>query len=148
MELVTGMTRHSDGSGFVGMLELAMAATLPEQDPAVVVQLLQEVANFHLAILPDGVLGEAGQAAVGGLAEEEAGGTVLGVGLELVGDVRGRRAGDVVAVQLDGAGAVGATELCVVVDEGFGDGLELPEGLVSTADLEATSFDLALVDFF
>ena len=62
------------------------------------------------------MLGEAGQAAVGGLAEVEAGGAVLGVGLELVGDVRRGRVGDVMAVQLDGAGAVGAAELGVVVD--------------------------------
>jgi len=96
----------------------------------------------------DGVFGETGQAAVGGFAEVEAGGAELGVGLELVGDVRRRSAGDVMAVQLDGSGAVRATELGVVVDEGLGDGFELPEGLVSTASLEATSFDLALVDFF
>jgi len=94
------------------------------------------------------MLGEAWLATVGGLAEEEAGGAVLGVGLELVCDVRGRRAGDVMAVQLDGTGAVRAAELCVVVDEGFGYGLELPEGLISTASLEAAAFDLALVDFF
>jgi len=99
-------------------------------------------------LLSDGMLGEAGLAAVGGPAEVEAGGAELGVGLELVCDVRGRRSGDVVAVQLDGAGAVGAAELCVVVDEGFGDRLELPEGLVTTARLEAAAFDLALVDFF
>ena len=77
MELVTGMARHSNRSGLIGMLELAMAAALPGQCPAIVVQLLQEIANFHRAILADGVLGEAGQAAVGGLAEEDAGGAVL-----------------------------------------------------------------------
>jgi len=94
------------------------------------------------------MLGEAGLASVGGFAEVEAGGAVLGVGLELVGDVWRRRAGDVVAMQLDGAGAVGAAELGVVVDEGFGDGFELPERLIPTTDLEAAAFDLALVDFF
>jgi len=98
--------------------------------------------------LADRVLGEAGLAAVSGLAEEEAGRAVLGVCLELVGDVRGRRSGDVMAVQLDRAGAVGAAELGVVVDEGFGDGFELPERLIPTTDLEAAAFDLALVDFF
>jgi hypothetical protein len=67
------------------------------------------------------VLGEAGLAAVSGLAEEETGWAVLRVGLELVGDVRRRRVGDVMTVQLDGAGAVGAAELGVVVNEGFGD---------------------------
>jgi hypothetical protein len=148
MELIVGMARNCNRSGLIGMLELAMAAALPRQVPAVVVQLLQEVANFHFVILADGMLGEAGLAAVGGLAEEETGGAVLGVGFELVGDVRRRRAGDMMTVQLDRAGAVGATELSVVVDEGFGDGFELPEGLVSTADLEAAAFDLALVDFF
>ena len=94
------------------------------------------------------MLGEAGLAAVGGLAEVQTGRAVLGVGLELVGDVRRGRAGKVMAVQLDRAGAVGAAELGVVVDEGLGDGFELPEGLVATAGLEAAAFDLALVDFF
>ena len=60
----------------------------------------------------------------------------------------GRRTGDVMAVQLDRAGAIRAAELGVVVDEGFGDGFELPEGFVATACLEAAAFDLALVDFF
>jgi hypothetical protein len=52
------------------------------------------------------------------------------------------------AVDLDRAGAVGAAELGVVVDEGFGDGLEFPEGFVSAADFEAAALDLTLVDFF
>jgi hypothetical protein len=52
------------------------------------------------------------------------------------------------AVEFDGTGAVGAAELGVVVGEGFGDGLELPEGLVASTQLEAAAFDLALVDFF
>ena len=98
--------------------------------------------------LADRVLGHAGLAAVGGFAEVEAGGAVLGVGLELVGDVRRGRVDDVAAVELDRAGAVGATELGVGVRDGFGDGLELPEGFIAAAGLEAASFDLALVDFF
>jgi hypothetical protein len=32
------MTGHSDGSGLIGMLELAMAAALPGEDPAIVAQ--------------------------------------------------------------------------------------------------------------
>jgi hypothetical protein len=96
----------------------------------------------------DGVLGEAGLAAVGGFAEEDAGGAVFGVALELVGDVGRRRVGHVVAMDLDRAGAVGAAELGVGIDECLSDGLELPERLVATAGLEAAAFDLALVDFF
>jgi hypothetical protein len=100
------------------------------------------------ACLADGVLGEASVAAVGGFAEEEAGGAVLGVALEFVGDVRRRCVGHVVAVDLDCAGAVGAAELGIVVGESLRDGLEFPEGFVAAAELEATTLDLALVDFF
>ena len=130
------------------MLELAMAAGLAGEAPAVFVQPSQEVSYLHLAKLADGVLGHAGLAAVGGFAEVEAGGAVLGVGLELVGDVRRGRVDDVAAVELDRAGAVGAAEFCVGVDDGFGDGLELPEGFIATAYFEAAAFYLALVDFF
>jgi hypothetical protein len=101
-----------------------------------------------VARLADRVLGHARLAAVGGFAEEDAGGAVLGVALELVGDVGRRCAFDVMAVDLDGASAVGAAELGVGVDEGFGDGLELPEGFIATAYFEAAAFYLALVDFF
>jgi len=98
--------------------------------------------------LADGALGEAGAAAVGGFAEEGPGGAILGVGLELVGDVGRGRVDDVAAVEGDGAGAVGAAELGVVVDEGFGDGLEFPEGFVAATEFEAATLDLTLVDFF
>jgi len=148
MELVAGMAGYCYGPRLVGMFELAMTAALPRERPAIVVQQPQEVANFHDVRLAYGVLGEAWLATVGGLAEEEAGGAVLGVGFELVRDVRRRCAGDVMTMQLDGAGAVGAAKLGVVVNEGFGDGFKLPERLVSTACLEASTLDLALVDFF
>ena len=115
------------------MLELAMAAGLAGEAPAVFVQPSQEVSYLHLAKLADGVLGHAGLAAVGGFAEVEAGGAVLGVGLELVGDVRRGRVDDVAAVELDRAGAVGAAELGVEVNDRLGDRFELPEGLVASA---------------
>ena len=98
MELIAWMARYSNGSGVIGMLELAMTSALSREKPAIVVQHPQEVANFHLVPLADGVFGEAGLSAIGGLAEEEAGGTVLRVGLEFVGDVRWRRARDVMAM--------------------------------------------------
>jgi|ERR1035441_4110187 hypothetical protein len=98
--------------------------------------------------LADGVLGEAGLATVGSFAEEGAGGAILGVGLELVGDVGQRRVDDVAAMEPDGAGAVGAAELGVVVGESFDDRLELPERFVATAKFEAAALDLALVDLF
>ena len=88
-----------------------------------------------MAWLADGVFGHARQAAVGGLAEDKAGGAVLGVALELVRDVGWRRVRNMVAVEFDGAGAVGAAELGVGVDQGFGDRLELPEGFVAAAEL-------------
>jgi len=94
------------------------------------------------------VFGHAWLAAVGGFAEDEARRAVFGVALEFVSDVGRRGSGCVVAVELDRAGTVGAAKLGVGVDEGFGDGLEFPEGLVSAAEFEATAFDLALVDFF
>ena len=83
MELVAGMARNGDSPGFIGMLELAMAATLSREKPAIVMQQPQEVANFHALHLADGVFGEAGLASVDGLAKEDAGGTVLRVGLSL-----------------------------------------------------------------
>ena len=107
-----------------------------------------ELEPFAVELLADGVGGEAGLAAVGGFTEPEAGGAILGVCFELVGDVGRRRVGDVVAVDFDGASAVGAAELGVVVDEGFGDGFEFPEGFVAAAGFEAAAFDLTLVDFF
>jgi hypothetical protein len=98
--------------------------------------------------LADGVLGEAGLATVGSFAEEGAGGAILGVGLELVGDVGQRRVDDVAAMEPDGAGAVGAAELGVVVGESFDDRFELPERFVATAKFEAAALDLALIDLF
>src|ERR1035437_8370693 len=89
--------------------------------------------------LAHGVFGEAGLAAVGGFAEVEACRAILGIALELVGDVGRRRVGHVMAVDLDGAAAVGSAELGVVVVEGFGDGLELPEGFIAAADSEASA---------
>ena len=62
------------------------------------------------------MFGHAGRAAVGGFAEEDAGRAVLGITLQLVGDVGRRRVRHVVAMDLDGASAVGAAELGVVID--------------------------------
>jgi len=84
-------------------------------------------------------------AAVGGFAEAGAGLAVLGVGFELVLDV-GDGTGGVAAVELEGAVAVLAAELGVSVDEGIGEGLHLPEGFISAAGADATTFDFALVE--
>jgi hypothetical protein len=94
------------------------------------------------------VFGEPGQAAVCGFAEDEPGGAVLGIALELMRDVRRRRVGNMMAVEFHRAGAVGAAELGVIVDEGFGNGLELPERFIAAAELEAPALHLTLVDFF
>jgi hypothetical protein len=51
-------------------------------------------------------------------------------------------------VDFDRTGAIGAAELSVVVDKGFGDGLELPERFIAAAELKAATLDLTLVDFF
>jgi hypothetical protein len=99
-------------------------------------------------LLADGVFGETRKATVRGFAEDQAGGAVLGVALELMRDVGRRRIGDMVAVQFDRASAVGAAKLGVVVDESFGDRLEFPEGLIAAAELETPAFDLTLVDLF
>ncbi len=58
--------------------------------------------------------------------------TLLGVALE----------------ELDGSAAVHAAELGVVVFERDGDGLDLPEGLVTASGTNATAFHFTLVEFF
>jgi len=54
----------------------------------------------------------------------------------------------VAAMQFDRSRAVRAAKLCVRVDQGFGDGLQLPERFITTADLEPSAFDLTLINFF
>jgi hypothetical protein len=48
----------------------------------------------------------------------------------------------------DGATAVFAAELGVVIFEGDGDGLDLPEGLVAAGGADAKALHFALVEFF
>jgi hypothetical protein len=96
----------------------------------------------------DGRAGLAVFAAVGGFAEADAGGAVLGVGLELVLDVRDG-AGGVAAGDFERAVAVLAAELGVAVGERVGEGLDLPEGLIAVAaGAYAAAFDFALVKLF
>ena len=88
------------------------------------------------------------QPSIGSLAEEESGRAVLRVGLQLVRNVRRRSPWDVMPMQFDRARAIRAAKLRVIVDQRLGDGLQLPEGFVSPADLESATFDLTLIDFF
>ena len=54
---------------------------------------------------------------------------------------------DVALVQLHGAVAVLATELGVAINEGFDEGLDLPEGLIAgAAGTDAAAFHLTLVE--
>jgi hypothetical protein len=102
----------------------------------------------HACSLADGVLGHAGLAAVGGFAEPDACGAILGVGLEFVRDVRRGCVHDVAAVELDRAGAVGAAKFGVRVGDGFDDRLELPEGFIAATQFDAAPLGLALIDLF
>jgi hypothetical protein len=90
--------------------------------------------------------GDAGGTTVGGFAEKEAAGAVLGVGLEFVLDVWNGAGSEVALVELDGAVAIFATELGVSVDEGFGDSFYFPEGLVTgTGGADAAAFDFTFI---
>ena len=89
--------------------------------------------------------GEAGGAAVGGGVEAGADGAVLGVALQLVLDVRDG-AGGVALVQLQRAVALLAAELGIAVEDGVGDGLDLPEGLIPAARTDAAAFHFALIE--
>jgi hypothetical protein len=93
--------------------------------------------------------GDAGGTTIGGFAEEEAAGAVLGVGLEFVLDVGDGAGSEVALVERDGAVAVFATELGVSVDESFGDGFDLPEGFVARAGgANAAAFYFTFIQFF
>jgi hypothetical protein len=86
--------------------------------------------------------GDAGGTTIGGFAEEEAAGAVLGVGLEFVLDVGDGAGSEVALVELDGAVAVS-------VDESFGDGFDLPEGFVARAGgANAAAFYFTFIQFF
>jgi len=84
---------------------------------------------------------------VGGALEEQAAGTELGVGGELVLNVGDGPGFAVAAEQLDRAETVLAAEVGVFVHQGDGDVLDLPVGLVSSAGLETATANLALVLF-
>jgi hypothetical protein len=86
-------------------------------------------------------------AAIGGFLEACAGLAVLGVGLEFVLDV-GDGTSRVAAVQLQRSVAVLAAELGVAVDQGFGEGLYLPEGFISASGADAATFDFTFKDLF
>jgi hypothetical protein len=87
-------------------------------------------------------------AAVGCLEEVHAFGAVLGVAFEFVFDVCGWAVFGAAFVELDGSAAALATELGVVVFEGFGDGLDLPERLVASGGTDSATLDFTLVELF
>jgi hypothetical protein len=95
--------------------------------------------------LLDGGSGEAGGAAIGGEVETGAGGAVLGVGLEFVLDV-GYGAGGVALVELEGAVALFAAELGVAIEDGVGDGFDLPERLIAAGCANAATLYFTLVE--
>jgi hypothetical protein len=94
------------------------------------------------------VVGRAGFSTIFGLEEVGAVGAVFGVGAVFVLDVRSGTASLVVLVKFDRAAAVFAAKLGIFVDEGFGDILDLPEGLVAPALSDAAPLDFTLVDLF
>src|ERR1700727_3898083 len=85
---------------------------------------------------------------VGGFFEEQAAGAVLGVCCGLVFDIGHGADLAVASEQFDDAVAVFASELGVAVGQGDGHGLDLPEGLIASANLHATTFYFALIDLF
>src|ERR1700733_8724728 len=98
--------------------------------------------------LADWGCGGARLTAVGGLEEVQAGGAVLGIALELVFDVGGQTVAGAAFDNFDRTTAVFAAELGVVIFEGDGDGLDLPEGLVAAGCADAKALHFALVEFF
>jgi hypothetical protein len=68
---------------------------------------------------------------------------MLGVGLELVLKVRDSTGG-VTAMELERAVAIFAAELGVAVEQGVGEGLYLPEGLIPSTGAYASAFYFAL----
>jgi hypothetical protein len=98
--------------------------------------------------LDDGASGGLGSAAVGGALEEQAAGTELSVGGELVLDVSDGTGLAVAAEQLDRAETVLAAEFGVFVHQGDGDVFNLPIGLVPSSSLETAAAYLALVHLF
>ena len=83
-------------------------------------------------------------AAVGGLEEVKAGGTVLGVDFELVLDVKRGAFLRATLHDLYGATTVLAAELGVVIFERLGDGLDLPKGLIPATNSHSAAFDLTV----
>jgi xanthine/uracil/vitamin C permease (AzgA family) len=64
---------------------------------------------------------------------------VLGVGLELVLEMRNGTSG-VTAMQLEGTVTIFATELGVTVEQGIDEGLHFPEWLITASGADAASF--------
>jgi len=87
-------------------------------------------------------------ASVGGCEEVDARGAVFGIALELVLEVRRETLLGVSFEQLDSSAAVHAAKLGVVVFQSDGDGLDLPEGLVTASGTNATALHFTLVEFF
>jgi hypothetical protein len=129
MKLVAGVAGNRDGPRLFRMFQLPVASALAGDIPAILLKLAQEIPDLHR--LADGCGGHAGLAAVGGLEKPQASRAMLGVGFELVLEVRRRSVLDVAAKEFDGASAILAPELGVLVDEGFSNEFDLPEGLVA-----------------
>lgn len=98
--------------------------------------------------LADGVFGGPGRAPIDCVAVVTTGYAVLGVRAQFVFDVWLRATDPVAFKQFDWAEAVFAAKRGVVVDERLGNGFDLPEGLITAANFDTTTFDFTLIDFF
>jgi hypothetical protein len=78
----------------------------------------------------------------------QTGGAVLGVALELVLDVRRRRILSIAAEDLQRAAAALATKLRVIVNQGIGNHLYLPERLVTAGGLYTPTLYFTLIKLF
>jgi hypothetical protein len=87
-------------------------------------------------------------AAVCGLEEIDAFRAVFGVALQLVFDVCSWTVLGAALEEFDGSATAFATKLGVVVFEGLGDGLDLPEGLITSRGTDAATLDFTLVELF
>src|SRR6266478_1427494 len=92
--------------------------------------------------------GGPGLTAIRSFQKVHARGTVLGVALEFVLDVRGRPVLGAAFEDLHRAAAVHASKLSVVILECDRDGLYLPERLVTTSRADAAAFHFTLVKSF
>jgi hypothetical protein len=94
------------------------------------------------------VFGGPGRAPIDCVAVVTTGYAVLGVRAQFVFDVWLRATDPVAFKQFDWAEAVFAAKRGVVVDERLGNGFDLPEGLITAANFDTTTFDFTLIDFF